>query len=420
MNGDGFRLLVVAGPGLDADAELLDQMTGAEADTLGVPGRFVAARDADALRDLLASSDDGPVTAVVVLPGPDPAVRSMLTVPGPHAARTVWYEPAITDPVPVPAGSAHFAGRGMRGLAWAIRHAVHRLRRPARRIRYGPAPDQWGELRLPPGSGERRLPVAVLLHGGYWRSAWAADLMDGLAIDLADRGYAAWNLEYRRPDRHGWDATVSDVAAGLAALADLPSAGRAAVGSAGVGPGGVGPGGGVEPAAGWRLDLDRVAVLGHSAGGQLALRLAADTADSGAADSGAAGAFGAAGRPGAVRVAVAVSLAGVVDLIEGYRRGVGAGAVPAALGGGPAEVPDAYAAADPIRRLPLGVPQVVVQGSQDDLDLIDFNRRYLAAATVAGDEVIGVERPGDHFAVVDPAADIWRATVDEVDRLLGR
>ncbi len=69
------------------------------------------------------------------------------------------------------------------------------------------------------------LPVAVLVHGGYWRSIWAADLMDALAVDLAQRGYAAWNLEYRRPDRHGWQATVADVAAGLDRLTGLGSPG---------------------------------------------------------------------------------------------------------------------------------------------------------------------------------------------------
>jgi acetyl esterase/lipase len=159
------------------------------------------------------------------------------------------------------------------------------------------------------------------------------------------------------------------------------------------------------------LDLGRVAVFGHSAGGQLALRLAADTARAARTGGGAGG---------GVRVAVAVSLAGVVDLTEGDRRGVGTGAVAAALGGGAADRPEVYAEADPMRRLPVGVPQVVVQGAGDDLDLIDFNRRYVARARAAGDEVVWLEQPGDHFAVIDPAADIWRATLAELDRLLGR
>jgi acetyl esterase/lipase len=245
-------------------------------------------------------------------------------------------------------------------LAWAVRHAVHRVRHPARRVRYGSHPDQWGELRLPPGAV--RPPVAVLIHGGYWRPVWTADLMDALAIDLTGHGFATWNLEYRRPDPHGWHATTADVASGLEALAGLDA------------------------------ELGPVAVIGHSAGGQLAMRAAADSD----------------------RVALAVSLAGVLDLAEGQRRGTGNGAVAAALGGTPATVPDRYAASDPMARLPLGVPQLVVQGRDDDPDLVDCGRRYGRAARAAGDDVAYLERPGGHFAVIDPTTDLWHATAEQI------
>lgn len=217
------------------------------------------------------------------------------------------------------------------------------------------------------------VPVVMLVHGGFWRSVWGADLMDAPAVDLTARGYATWNVEYRRPDHHGWQATTADVAAGLAALHDLATTDR-------------------------RIDPRRVAVAGHSAGGQLALRLAADTGPSG--------------------LAFAVSLAGVVDLREGDRRRMGAGAVAAALGGSHEDVPWVYAAADPLSRLPLGVPHLVVQGRDDDLDLVDMARRYTAAARAAGDHVIHLEHPGDHFAVIDPATPIWAATVEELARHL--
>ncbi|MEE3920513.1 alpha/beta hydrolase [Micromonospora sp. BRA006-A] len=217
-------------------------------------------------------------------------------------------------------GAVHLAGRGLWGLAWAIRHAVHRLRAPATRIAYGPDPDQWGDLRLPSSPAAGPAPVAVLLHGGFWRSIWGADLMDALAADLARRGYASWNLEYRRPDRHGWDATTQDVEAGLRALR--------------------------EPARDRLVDLDRIVVLGHSAGGQLALRAAADLA----------------ARPGGPRVALAVSLAGVLDLTEGERRYLGDGAVAAALGGSPVTAPRRYAESDPMLRLPTGCPHCSCRG----------------------------------------------------------
>ncbi|MFY1632728.1 alpha/beta hydrolase [Solwaraspora sp. WMMB335] len=407
MNVDA--VLVVAGPGLVADPDLLAGLTAGEAAGLGVAGEFVAAVDAAQVRRLL--DGPGPQRAAVLLPGPDPAVRALLVQDADWSRWTVHYDLDDTGPQPVAAGSVHLYGRGVWGLAWAIRHAVQRLRRPARRIGYGRHPQQWGELRLPPAVADRiaaaladrpvpvsrPLPVAVLLHGGFWRSVWAADLMDAMAIDLADRGYATWNLEYRRPDRHGWAATTADVATGLAVLARLPAL----------------AGGGVPAGL---LDLDRIAVLGHSAGGQLALRAAADTA----ADT-------AAGRNGSrdvggdgVRVALAVSLAGVLDLVEGQRRQVGTGAVAAALGGTPTEIGQVYAASDPMARLPVGVPQLIVQGAGDDLDLIDFNRRYVAAARAAGEDPGWLEQPGDHFSVIDPAAPIWKATVTELDRRLGR
>ncbi len=82
-----------------------------------------------------------------------------------------------------------------------------------------------------------------------------------------------------------------------------------------------------------------------------------------------------------------------------------------------------YAAADPMTRLPLGVPQLVVVGEDDDLDLLDFNRRYAARARATGDDVTYVERPGDHFAVIDPASEIWTATMSrggQGDRRHGR
>lgn len=377
-----LHVRVLVGPELVADPDLLQETVDAELPGLEVPGRLVTAPDPDALRGALAEAGRDGTAAVVVLPGPDPAARGLMREPGRHADRTVWCDLTRTGPVPVAGGGAHLSGRGLWGLTWAVRHAVHRVRHPARRIRYGAHPEQWGELRTPPGSGPdsapEPLPVAVLVHGGYWRSAWGADLMDALAVDLAARGFAAWNLEYRRPDRHGWEATTADVAAGLAA------------------PGRAGAEGGPGAEDGrWRdraLDRDRVVVIGHSAGGQLALRAAAD----------------------AGRVALAVSLAGVLDLAEGERRGMGTGAVTAALGGGPEAVPGAYAAADPLARLPLGTPQLVVQGRDDDLDLVDCARRYARAARAAGDEVSYLERPGGHFAVIDPATGIWRETAARI------
>jgi acetyl esterase/lipase len=111
---------------------------------------------------------------------------------------------------------------------------------------YGPEDLQRGDLTLgPPG---KPAPVVVLLHGGFWYPGYGRDLMEPLAADLAGRGYAVWNLDYR-PSRRtsGWPYLFEDVAAGLDHLVALAEE---------------------HPGA---LDLDRVVVVGHSAGGQLAL-----------------------------------------------------------------------------------------------------------------------------------------------------
>ncbi|WP_199537017.1 alpha/beta hydrolase family protein [Spongiactinospora gelatinilytica] len=354
-----MRVTVLIGPEAPGDRALIEEIAGAELARLSASGQVLAADDAPALRSLLAA----PAEAFVVLPGPQAAARELMTGPGPHAARTVWLDLRHTGPARVADGAAHIHGRGMDGLAWALRHAVYRTRHPARRVPYGEHPDQWADLRLPvdPRRAGAEPPVAVLVHGGFWRSVWGADLMDAAAVDLAGRGFSVWNLEYRRPDAHGWAATTSDVAAGLAAA------------SAGSGP---------------------LVVLGHSAGGTLALRAAADA-------------------PG--RVALAVSLAGVLDLAEGDRRRMGNGAVAMALGGHVAGVPDVYAQASPIERLPLGVRQLIVQGAGDETDFVDMGRRH---ARAAGEEAVLLERPGGHFDVIDPGSAIWQAMIEEIFRLL--
>jgi acetyl esterase/lipase len=246
------------------------------------------------------------------------------------------------------------------------------------RIAYGDHPSQFGELTLPAGPPRA---VVVVVHGGFWRQRYGLELGRPLAADLAAVGYAAWNVEYRRVGvEGGWPATFDDVAAAVDVLAG--------------------------PAAG-SLPLDRAVAVGHSAGGQLATWLAARPglpAD-------------APGAAPAVRLRGVVSQAGVLDLVDAERQGVGSGAAADLLGGGPDEVPDRYALASPAARLPIGVPVVCVHGTADVNVPIRQSERFVAAA---GDEAELVPLPGaDHFAVIDPTSAAWKACRDGVERLLG-
>jgi pimeloyl-ACP methyl ester carboxylesterase len=148
------------------------------------------------------------------------------------------------------------------------------------------------------------------------------------------------------------------------------------------------------------LDLARVVAIGHSAGGQLALwaaaRLELPT--------------GAPGAEPSIRPAGAVAQAGVADLREAARLGLGGGAVRSLLGGGPGKLPLRYDLASPIERLPLGVPQLLAHGDADDLVPISISRDYAARAAEAGDQCELVELPGcGHFEHLDPGSRAWSA-----------
>jgi acetyl esterase/lipase len=250
-----------------------------------------------------------------------------------------------------------------------------------RRHSYGERRDQFGEL-TPPEGRRAPWPVAVLIHGGYWRARYDLRLQDGLVGDLAARGWAVWNLEYRRlgwRSRGGWPATFQDVGAGIDHLGRLDAP----------------------------LDLARVVAIGHSAGGQLALWAAARLGLPG----------GAPGAEPAVRPTAAVAQAGVVDLREAARLRLSRGAAESLLGGTPIKRPGRYDLASPIERLPLGVPQLLVHGDADDSVPIELSRRYAARAAEGGDPCELAELAGcGHFEHLDPTSHAWGAVTDWLER----
>ncbi|MCK4177789.1 alpha/beta hydrolase [Aciditerrimonas ferrireducens] len=259
----------------------------------------------------------------------------------------------------------------------------HWRRRGSRwHLAYGPSRSQVGDLWLPdePGvqraAGERRPPaVVVLFHGGYWRMPYGRRLMVPLARGLVRHGLAVWNVEYRRVGLGGggggWPATVDDAARAVDALA-----------------------------ARAEVDGERVVLVGHSAGGQLALWVAGRHR----LPSGAAGARSA-GQVPAVGIRGVVALAPVTDL-----RGTASGPVRSFLG--PDPTGSRAEAASPRGLLPLGVPQMVVHGAVDEVVPVAASRAYVAAAREAGDDARLVEVPGvGHRGVILPRGPAWEALV---------
>jgi acetyl esterase/lipase len=241
--------------------------------------------------------------------------------------------------------------------------------------RYGPDRSQRADLHLPGGGGP--YPVMVLIHGGSWTARYGRIVMRGLVADLVRRGWAAWNIEYRRlGNGGGWPATFADIAAAVdhLPLLDAP------------------------------LDLARVSVLGHSAGGHLALWAAGREQ----LPAGAPG-FIDGGPP--VRIEQVISQAGVCDLAGAYARWHG-GAARALMGGSPQERPERYAAGDPMRLLPLRMPALLVHGTLDETVSVELSRSYERAARAAGADVELVEiagAAGRHRAHIDPRGEAWGA-----------
>lgn len=379
-------LLVVTDPEVTVDrASVRDwcasgPLGGANLEPLAADIDVVSPETTDEVISLVAKRPVQAPLVVVTKPGDADAVLARL--PRPAERKIVWLEMEAastrrTDARPL------IRGRGVNGYHWAVRTAHWRWQIPFVTISYGPQPENVGELRLPEGDGP--FPVVVVMHGGYYREQWERDTSEPTAIGLTNRGFATWNIEYRRTGPGGdggWPDTFEDVATAIDYVAVL--------------------------AKDYPLDLDRVVFLGHSAGGHLALWGAARPNLPADAPGG--------GRP-ALAPALVVSLAGVVDLVVAAERGVGFGHNPitALMRATPAEMPFRYASASP-SELYIEAPQLLIQGvSGDDPDLIDINRRY--AVQHPDVTYVEIER-ANHFDLTYPYSDAWKRVVAELEKKL--
>ena len=260
----------------------------------------------------------------------------------------------------------------------------------AARIAYGPGALQFGELRVPGGKGPH--PVVIIVHGGCWvaklgkldERAVALDLVRPIAADLTAKGFATWNLEYRRlgNDGGGWPGTFHDIAAGADHLREI--------------------------AARNQLDLTRVVAIGHSAGGHFALWLAARSKLPQSSE---------------LFVKDPLRLKGVVDLdgpgdlkatLPLQQPVCGAPVITQLMGGTPEERVQRYREGSPVEMLPLGVPQEIFAGRM----FAGQTPPYVEAAKRAGDTVNAtIAAQAGHFVFIDPGSSTWPQVVKAIRTL---
>ncbi len=242
---------------------------------------------------------------------------------------------------------------------------------PHARLHYGTESNQFGDVRLPSGKGA--YPVLTFIHGGFWRAKYDLLHAGHLCAALAKAGIATWNLEYRRVGNPGggWPGTFADVLSGYRYLTEL--------------------------AAKYKLDLARSVVMGHSAGGHLALCLAAHQ------------------RPSRG----VVSLAGVVDLQRAWELHLSHDAVVDFLGGTPRDAPQRYRDASPAEIAVAGA-QRLIHGTLDVTVPVEMSREYSKRKQARREDVHLLELPSaGHFDLIDPASPSWSRVEQTVMSLIG-
>jgi acetyl esterase/lipase len=261
------------------------------------------------------------------------------------------------------------------------------------RIHYGPGEYQFGDLRLPAGAAKRPVPLVVFVHGGWWKSAYDLTYAGHLCAALTLAGVATWSIEYRRVGSTGggWPATFQDVAAGYDYVTTL--------------------------AKNYPVDLSRVVAMGHSAGGHLAFWLSGrhhiPETNPIHEPQPKVGLRGVIALAGAVDLRLTCDLSGYLTFAHDKHQVYGL------MGGPPAEFEDRYRAGNPGDLLPLGVPQVLIQGAEDDQIPPELPGRWAGMARRQGDvATVTIIPSADHFDVVDPESKAWPSVQAAVLRMV--
>ena len=240
------------------------------------------------------------------------------------------------------------------------------------RVAYGSDPNQFGDLRLPKSKGP--FPLVINIHGGFWRAKYDLAHAGHLCAALTAKGIATWNLEYRRVGNPGggWPGTLEDI---RSAYRFLPQLGKR-----------------------YSLDLNKVVVMGHSAGGQLALCLAAHDSS----------------------LKKVVSLAGLVDLRQALELHLSNDAVAQFLGGTPSQVTDRYRDADPLElSIDHSTTQWLIHGAADDVVPSIFSRNYAQQKKQKAEDVHYLEiSAAGHYDLIDPHSQAWTKVEDTIQHLM--
>lgn len=240
------------------------------------------------------------------------------------------------------------------------------------RMQWGAEEWQFADLYMPdnesPFANEHGLPCVMLIHGGFWKSEYTSELMKPIAEDLAEAGLAAWNIEFKRwndEETGVWMDTLSDVLRAWGQLALLPG-----------------------------IDIMRSMVMGHSAGGQLALLIAAKAER----------------KPW-----LAIAQAPITDLVgaDHAKLSDDGDAVRKWIGCAPEEDESLWSNLNPVDNPPIA-PVLLIHGEEDDEVPIEQSETYARIMNAKGSDVQKVWLPGDHYSIIDVASDDWLVIVNSI------
>jgi 3-dehydroquinate dehydratase-2 len=356
LNGPNLNLLGTREPEIYGDTTLddLEEMVGRWGTNLGMETVFAQSNHEGEVVDMLQNAPER-VDAIIINPG-------ALT----HTSRSIGDALAALD---IPAIEVHISnirqrepwravslvapncvrtiyGRGVAGYQDALRHLKNRVAMPFDTVPYGPHPDNVADVRKPMGEPSG---VVILAHGGLWRQEYERDTTESLAVDLTGNGMTTWNIEYRRGEQGRWPGCAHDV---LTAVDHVSRSESTEV---------------------------PLILIGHSAGGYLALWAGARRAD---------------------LIDLIVGLAPVTDLTHMARTGsVGAPDTISLLeAGSPASVGA------------VGEKTLLIHGEDDEIVPVSHSTRLSTTARV---EV--VPKTG-HFPMLDPGCEHWPIVVSELGK----